>query len=371
MFHDLRSALGVVFLVWAMASPAWADPGGSLNWTFQDTTITTSGAGQTALAMRNGMAWPVIFSDTTPYAAYTLFPAGGKSGGASWQPFGPSGLFKTGYRLRTASSPDGRVACVSNDSPGGQIMPLSGSVTIPSGGWISLPANTKAVAFDRNGALYTATYNSVSAGPKFTGTNIVDVAVSPAGDIGVIDSSRKYWQYSPWVGSWLSTTVPFPQPNPPVTLRPESMDLTFDSLSRPHVVGGSSTGIYAFDFSIISGSWTTTMLGTTGNSSTYLALAANNKAQVATAWVDTTGSLVYAYKEDNAAWSSTIVSGSAYAGQKQVGIAYDYADLPVLSYVGASPKTIMLAYDPVAAPEPGSLGVFALAAVLSLRRRRT
>jgi hypothetical protein len=350
--------------MWSVS--AWAKPGDKLEWAIQDTQIRASGSGQTALGMKSGLVWPVIFTDSQSGTAYSLVPVGGTATGGSWQQMG-TGLFsRSTTRMRVASSADGRMAVFGGyySSTGG------GSVYSAAGAWSSLGTDVMAATFDKSGKLLTATRNGIAGLPAYSGSSIVDMAVSSAGDVGVIDSSSRYWQYSPWVGRWLSTNFSSLSPS----IKADSLDLEFDSFGRPHIVGTSGSSVYAFDFSTITGTWQASTLATlAGTSSTAsMTLIANTKGEVATAWVGGTennSGLMFSYKPDNGDWVTSVVASDASRSQRQLGMAYDYMDNPVISYISTSGH-IILAYDPVVVPEPAVLGLLAVSGVIALRRNR-
>ncbi|HEX2973895.1 MAG TPA: hypothetical protein VHP11_16295 [Tepidisphaeraceae bacterium] len=357
-----QSALAITVLVLAASSSAWAKPGEQREWAIQDTGISSSSTGSTSLAMKSGLAWPMIFTGSPVGPAYTLVPAGGtKAAAGSWQPLAAQPQFPQSQRYRAITSPDGRIALMPGSS--------GGAIYSAAGDWSYLASDVQAVAFDRSGRLVTATREGVAGLPRYSGSNIVDMDISPAGDIGIIDATSRYWQYSPAVGKWLNTSLSSVSP---ATIRADTMDLEFDSFGRPHIVGSASSTIYAFDFSTITGTWQASMLSTMAGSSglSSVTLVANDNGEVATAWVAAdTSSLMFACKSDNGDWVTSLVAGDASRSQRQLGLAYDYADLPVISYIGSNGR-VMLAYDPVAVPEPASFALLTLTGLIALRRNR-
>ena len=327
---------------------------GDVFWTFQDTGYQSD---DTALAMRNGLAWPVIF--TGQGDAISLFPAPASGGTSNWHLIGTS-LYTQQGRIRASSSPDGRVLVA---SAGG-----GGQASVLPYGWTPLGSNTVAAAFDSQGTLYTATDNDLPGLPDFFGGNIVDIAVSDNGDIGVIDDQMQYYQYISWTNTW-SDAADLSWFGP--QLEQESLDLEFDSLGRPHIVGSDTTinnDLYAFDYSVATG-WSSHYLAAGGSNPRNLAVAADSDKLVGTAWTEG-DTLYYAYKDDLDPWAVGSVTGGVIATGMTVGIAYDYNDLPVLSFV--KDVNIWLAYDPpVSVPEPVSLTMlaFAGAAALLFKRR--
>lgn len=359
----------VAFL--GLLGSAEAAPGTGITWSFQSTNISLTG-GQTAVAMRNGMAWPVIITDfqtaSSSYgSAYSLFPSSldGSSRG-SWQGIGSGFYTSEPGRLRAASSPDGRVAFAA-EAPSSPGAGMGGKVSSVSGGWGSLVSGTLAVSFSDSGSLFSAGLGSVAGVGAYPGmSSIIDMAVAPNGDVGVVESSStggvRYWHYSAWNG-WTSATF---ASNTPSFWSP-SIDVEFDSLNRPHIVGVTTAGqVLALDFSTVTGTWSSTILANSVGTS-YCALAANSKGTVGTAYLSS-NQVVYAYKDDNAEWASTVVAFSSRS-QELLGIDYDYADLPVLSYSDYT-GMLTLAYDPIVVPEPTGVALVSVLTGVSLLRRR-
>jgi hypothetical protein len=376
MTPKFAKAAAALFLC-ALTASASANPGQGFTWSFQTTSLNAPSSNTNlAMMMRNGLAWPLVVTDySSPTgggygSSSSLFPTTGPVGaptaGSHWQNIGSGFFSTTPNRLRSASSPDGRVAFAASDFSGG----LGGRVSSVSGGWGALPAGTKAVAFDANGTLYTATNTAVSGVGGYSGQTIVDMAVSPNGEVGVVSSDMKFWQYSAWLGSWTSATLPTVGTTP----LSDSYDVEFDSFGRPHVIASASNTLVAWDFNTVTGNWSATTLATFSSGPVRATLAANTDGTVGTAWVDPAGSLVYAYKSDLNNWATSVVTSTGFTSGSigQVGISYDYADLPVLAYrTTASPYNVMVAYDPIVVPEPAGVALAAVAACALAARRRT
>jgi len=326
-----------------------ANPGAPLNWSFQDTTFSSTDV--VVLAMRGGNAWPVIASNQNA-STLSLFPTG-------WHQIGPSNVFSNAYVLRAASSPDGRVAFTGLEA--------NGRIIAANGASSSLPSNVIAASFDNAGNLYTAqvsggnTY-SVSGAPAYTGQRIVDIDVSPFGEIGVVDESYNYYQYSPAIG-W-TEAEPFIN-----NLDSDTMDLEFDSFGRPHILGYDFASIISCDFDTTTGDWSETILA--NNVNRPGALAASEDGKVGTSWVDSDGFLQFSFKDDLAPWTTSFVTANADSFGS-VGVAYDYDNLPVLAYTDSSSGRLHLAYDPVIpAPEPASCAALLILSADRLLRRRS
>jgi hypothetical protein len=329
----------ILCLTLALTPPARASGGVGVSWNFHD--LTGVAAGNSALAMRGGEAWPVVFTDSGgSVRAYSLFPATGTT--SHWVEIGSFGGGPA-TNLNAATSPDGRVAAAWNSGFGiGQVSGL------PSG-WTPLPPDTRAVAFDDNGNLITATNGSVSVGGYAGPTGIRSIATSPLGDVGVAAGSTTYSQYSPWIG-W--RTFNFGTPINAVTI---------DSVGRPHVASSSAI----FDFNPITGQWSQGLSVTTSNG---IVLASSDDGSAGAAWSNA-GTLFYAHKPDGGAWSVNTVATGVFNSSHTIGLAFDYNDLPVISYGGSSGMRV--AYDPIVLPEPASVSLLALGVgTLMLRRRR-
>lgn len=340
--------LGIV-AVGLVSAPVLANPGAPLNWSFQNTTFTS--ADVVALGMRGGNAWPVIATNQFE-STISLFPTG-------WHQVGPSSAFGSAWVLRAASSPDGRVAFTGIEA--------NGRIIAPNGASSALPSNVIAASFDSSGALYTAQVTggsnySVSGAPAYNGERIMDMDVSPFGEIGVIDENATYHHYSPAIG-WTET-----EPFINFSIDIERVDLEFDSFGRPHILGYDYDSIFAYDFNTTTGDWSETIL-TSETNGYFGALAASEDGKVGTAWVDGDGNLQFSYKDDLAPWSTSFVAGDAYYSYP-VAVAYDYDNLPVLAY-GHETGNIWLAYDPIIpAPEPASLATLLILSAGGLLRRR-
>ncbi|HEX2973896.1 MAG TPA: hypothetical protein VHP11_16300 [Tepidisphaeraceae bacterium] len=361
------AALSAAGLLIALCSSARATANQDLLWAFQDTGVLGLSSGQVSLAMTPESVWPVIFTNVQSGSAFAATP----TGNGKWQPMGTQ-LLPGLLPMRTASSIDGRLALFSTRrSP-------KGSLYSPATGWSPLPVGTQAAAFDQRGNPVTATPDGIAGLPRYLGSTIVDMAISSAGDIGIVDSGYRYWQYSASTGDWLSTALAFPGADS-FEARIDSLDLEFDSLSRPHLVGGCGLGdrskIYALDFSTITGAWHTTLLTSAANDTPYLTLAANHQGEVATVWIKDGGDLMFSYKPDNGDWvTSLVASDISWENQKQLGLAFDEADNPVIAYVEDNGHVMlaynpnMLAHNPNAVPEPACLALLSLAGLIALRR---
>jgi hypothetical protein len=337
----------------------------SFFWQIQDTGF--SGNEDTVVALRNGEAWPVIFKDNGD--VYSLFATEGPNSGSNWHQIG-TGLYSTPNRMRAATSPDGRVAILSS-SPNPDCGVIS---TLPSG-WASLPADTKAITFDSAGNLITADQTSVSsiaAAPPVS-TPIIDIALSVNGDVGILEGNLSFHEYSPLLGVWQTQDLTQPQ-NGSFEVSSGSASLAYDSLGRPHVVGinTNDSTVRTAGYDIQSGHWTTSVINQSlpgpGTDSKFLELDVNDQGVLGTAFIQD-GDLYYAYKDVSAAWATDLVASSV-DGVDLVGIAFDYEDLPIISY--SKNSRTYLAYDPiVVVPEPASVMMLLGMTALAFRRTRS
>jgi hypothetical protein len=386
----MRARVLLCLMVLGMAaSTALASSGGTLTWAYQLTGYRgNSSWPQTALAMRDGEAWPVIFSQdysSMMIQAYSLYPVTNTQTQTNWFKIGTNlATYQSGQVLSAATSPDGRVGVVVRTPNTTNYSVDTAVVGGSTNGFGTATSGVWAIAFDSYGNLVTGTASTVYP-PQ--GVPMVDIAVSPLGDLGVVDQNGLYYQKSSLLGGWASQTLGLPTPTP-------YSDLAFDSLSRPHVVSalsGSSVTLIASDFDIGSGTWKHQTLSSTATTALGAAIAADSRGGVGAAWVQSAGSgtyaVEYAYKIGTADWTVQTVTTSVYnpltsgtdtvSLQARVGLAFDANDFPVISFLAGSAQNIYLAYDPPAAvPEPSTLvlaaagGGLALLAAGRSRRRR-
>ena len=364
----------------AMHAPAAAQSSTN-KWTFQRTGFrTTSSTPQTALSMRSGEAWPVVYGFyENSLNAYSLFPVINPNGkhhvqpATNWHQIGSnlagSQFPTTNVFLQADSgSPDG--FAVSAQTATGSSFPQD-VVAIGNslGGFQSPMVNVQAVKFDDNGNPFTATNTLIPNLP--TSTKLFDVALSKTGDTGAItqfsggSGPLTYWQRSRLLGnSWFSTTIPLGEGQSQDGISAPTADLVFDNASRPHIVGVSQSRtptnrVLAQRFDVTTGSWVTSTLDTASTSSPGIvdvAAAGNDDGILGAAWVSG-GTLKYAYLDTNVispSWvvtsvASTTPTGLPLATSQGVGLAFDNAGLPVISFVDSQLRQIWVAYDPPSA----------------------
>jgi hypothetical protein len=372
------NVLWCLFAISAVASTAVASDA-TLNWDFQPTGFQAGYFGQTALAMGDGQTWPVVFSidNNSSVQAYSLYPVTNPQTRTNWQQIGTNLLVTSGTVLSAASSSDGRVAVVAPNGYDGAAV-----VGDRNNGFGSVLPGVLAVDFDSHGNLVRGTMNTIPPLSNPSPTPLVDIATSPFGFLGAVDSRTDYYQRSSLFG-WQGVSLPQAASGPNLI----SPDLAIDSLGRPHVVGqiasSAATGVGAYDFNVSQGQWQWHALA--ANAVSLASIAADSKGGVGAAWVQNNGnnglSLMYAYDDGVHDWVTQTVVGGIYNPldycydavdtQQKVGLAFDANDFPVISFT-AGPQNIWLAYDPkvAAIPEPSALVLLGTAAVAFVGCRR-
>lgn len=356
-------ALACVALFTTIPSTAIASGDSALSWSYQVTGFSAGSSGpgpQTALAMRDGQVWPVIFSYNTSNSsvvdAYSLYPVLNTSTNTYWHKIGSCYLNTSGGILSAATSSDGKVGFVSRMPSSSDTYSNVAVVGSSSTGFGTPLIGVRAIDFTSSGSLVTGTNSTIPT--TFSPTTLVDVAVSPTGELGAIDDTGRYYQKTAWTGAWGTTNVG-------VTMSQDA-DLEINSNGKPYVVGNYSGSIVASSFDVATGYWTSQILSTVGSPSSAVA-AADSRGGVGAAWVDydsVTSSNVLRYAYNNGdRWTVHAVTNSIKTGSlsetlmssQRVGLAYDANDLPVISFISNSGQ-IWLAYDPVTpVPEPSSL----------------
>jgi len=181
MYGKLAAAgtAALVAFLWAGTADASSSGSSTFIWQIQDTGHSSLSGGKTALGMRDGQAWPVIFDEGGDI--YGLFNAENGFTNTNWFQIGfdeyPSG------RPNAASSPMGPVAVASD-----------GGVQLSIAGVTGLPLDTVAVAYDAGGTLYTADPITTSFGdPGSFGGSIVDIAVADNGSRSFVTDHGEFW----------------------------------------------------------------------------------------------------------------------------------------------------------------------------------
>lgn len=375
-------------------------PGSTVKWSFQRTGFrTTSQTAQTALSMRSGEAWPVVYGFyENSLNAYSLFPVLNNSQtglgknhilpATNWHQIG-SNLNGSTFQssspfLQADSSSSGGFAVSVQTAPSTVQLPDFVSIGNSISGFQSPISGAQAVTFDGNGNPFVANSGLIPNLP--TEMRIFDVAVSSNGDVGAItqvgsgSGPMTYWQRSPLLGNaWLSTIIPSNGSQGIDTVFGPTTDLVFDNAARPYAIGVSQSRspanrVIANRFDVTTGAWVSSTLDS--GTSTFpgiadVAAASNDDGIVGAAWVSG-GSLKYAYLDSNVAspeWTVTTVANTTPTGiplenSQGVGLAFDNAGLPVISFVDRTMRQIWVAYDPPSVfgggvtDQPGAEGDF-------------
>lgn len=365
-------------------------------WSFQRTgfrTIHNYASPQTALSMRSGETWPVVYGiDGNSLNAYSLFPVVNPAGNHNFQPAtnwhqigsnlaGSQPLLTSAYLQADSSSPDGFAVSVQSNDVGSKY-PDVAAIGNSTSGFQSPMIGVQVVKFDDDGNAITAS-NTLLPNLSWD-VKLFDIAVSPFGDVGAVTqtvatnvgtSAITYWQQSSLLGNkWLSTSIPIDARSESPLIGP-SVDLNFDSVGRPHIVGVSkSNKVMAYRFDAMTGGWVSSTLDSPSNPPIAdivdVAAASNDDGILGAAWVKK-GVLKYAYldtKEISPSWvvtnvAATTPTGLQLAPTQGVGLAFDHAGLPEISFVDAM-RQIWIAYDPPTAfgggvtDQPGAEGDF-------------
>jgi hypothetical protein len=221
-----------------LVSTAAASEGTFPSWNFQQTGFAsyTGGPIQTAVAMRDGRVWPVVFAEDSSrrVQAYSLYPVKNPTTSTNWFQIGTNLINDTGSgMLSAATSPDGRFGVALTFVGSANSTAVVGSSLTGFGGAMT---GVQAIDFDRNGNLVKGTLNTLPVIQGVSPGSLVDIAVSTMGDIGAVDANFKYYQNSLLLGGWgsvdlkqIATTVQVPISN--------TLNLAIDSVGRPHIVG--------------------------------------------------------------------------------------------------------------------------------------
>ncbi|MEQ9454855.1 MAG: hypothetical protein RLN76_09730 [Phycisphaeraceae bacterium] len=337
-------------------------------------SIQTSG--DPVLAMRNGRVWPTIF--TQGGGSIAQFSTGWYDITPNNQPLYPPFAPRP---LRAASSPTGQVAVAAYGSGFTGPFTSTDGVVLTSSGFTPLPEGTLAIDYTPGGTPVIAIEDDfgdtqVLGLPDLPDFNeIVDVTVSPFGEVAIVTDNAEFYEYSPLLGEWQSLDlfdIGF------TNIDQESLAIEYDALGRPHIIGirnsSPSSRLIAADFNPATG-WIVTDVTAAALpanlqlESRYLEFDNTTGETVGTAVTvfnnDTFSDELYYLYFDGDTWASDFVDDEIQATDL-VGIAYDFEDLPVIAYVKNG--RYHLAYDPILVPEPAT--ALALISLAALTRRR-
>lgn len=354
MHQRIHQSWAAALLIAVLSSPAWASSG--LFWQFQNLGYP-SGSQNTAVAMRTAEAWPVVFSGNAQ--VFSLFATPSPSAPSNYWHQATLPIPSSGSPIVAKSSPTGRVLMFNTYTE--QL--VAGS---PTTGFSTYTAT--AAAFNNAGTLITAYQNQVNGfGQIPSGGKIIDMAFAPDGTLGVVTDGLEFFEsYS---GTW---SQPVYLPNVySSSYTPTSLRLAYDAQSRPHIVTNANSNVRVFDFSTQTGNWTTSALGMLNAEAAAIAGTDNGSGALGVAWVEASGGpydLKYAYLDATGTWITTTVVGDVDTAGQGVGLTFDYAGLPVISYKDNA--TYRLAYDPVVIPEPATLVLLGGMSLLGVMRRR-
>ena len=384
---------GCLLFLLTMQMPVAAQS--TLKWSFQRTgfrsTASTAGFPQTALSMRSNVSWPVVYgADQGMLNAYSLFPVMNSgqvpvAPATNWHQIGVnltgSQPVNGAYLQADSGSPDGFAVSVQSNSVSSKY-PDVAAIGNSTSGFQSPMIGVQAVKFDDDGNAITAS-NTLLPNLSWD-VKLFDIAVSSFGDVGAVTqtvatnagtSAITYWQRSSLLGNkWLSTNIAIDRLSESPLIGP-SVDLNFDSIGRPHIVGVSqSNRVMAYRFDAMTGGWVSSTLDSPSNPPTAdivdVAAASNDDGILGAAWVKK-GVLKYAYLDTNEISPSWVVTnvavttstGLQLAPTQGVGLAFDHAGLPVISFVDTM-RQIWIAYDTPTAfgggltDQPGAEGDF-------------
>lgn len=338
------AVVALVSLAAATSVQASGNGASSIFWEIQNTGF--AGNEGTVVAMRNDGAWPVILDEYG--SAYSLFATEGPNPGSNWHQIG-SDLYVSNSYLNVTTSPDGRFAVLGY----GWLSPV-GVISGVNGGWESVPWGTTAIAFDNAGNLLASRRDGTTTGfslpPSVEET--YNIAVSKYGDISIMAGNHEFYELNHLLGTWQYQNLSHVMSADYIC----SLHI-YDSFGRPHFLRHKENGtIEGVHFDTRSASWVVSPI-MNASQDTYLfsenmGLANNDDGVVGTAFV-VNEMLYYAHKDENADWAVNLVDTDV-DDVDQVGIAYDFEGLPVISY--SKDGLIHLAYDPVMVTSLGILG---------------
>jgi hypothetical protein len=380
--------------VFGLAAQAWAS---EISWTFQRVEQVNPGPSpMLSLGMRTGATWPTVFYEAgsqNGLTAGSLTPVG-------WTKTSMD-LLSTPSYVRSAAGTDGRLGAAWQ--MGGSTAPHIQFAQLTSAGWqystvgnlqgspqsnganapdiAYLPGNRPVVAYaDITSKVQVAVKNATgwesqtvsfpTSGP--INGQFVSTAVNSQGNIGLAyySSSRLvYAEKSVPGGSWgyvdlYGMSVP------------KNISLAYGPNDQVGVAVLQGTGLSYIHFDVQSGCWQNDILETAGVVSNRVDLVFNNAGHPCLSYVGTDG-LVHYRTDTGSGWADILLpTGTDMltglnitpTQASDAALALDRDGIPVISYYTQS--GLVLAYDPIVAPEPATLLAMAAGVALISRRRR-
>lgn len=380
----------LAMLVWAGQSLAT-----NITWDFQKVSSQAPSSPMVSLGMRTGDTWPTVFYDRMGLRAASLTPAG-------WSETILGVSSDNSTRVRAHAGNDGRVGAVWVNAPnevrftqssryGWQSSSLGTSMTTSpvSGPEFAYTSGNRPVV-TYTGPVGTKTGMVVSAHDGLGwNTDLVDKVtvgqtVRTMGDLSTIavDSqdrialgfrygsevifAMKDLSQGAWFGASLGNTFP--------SSSNMTLSLGFGANDNAAMAIKSNNTLWVSHFDIQSGAWVTEQLSTLV-ASQRVNLAFDSQGNPAVAFSGSDDVIHYMINRGEG-WTDVVLPlgtdpTSGLTVNPTVGtdaaLAFDRFDNPVIAYVGTA--GLILAYDPVVAPEPASL-LMVVAGLVVLRPRR-
>ena len=325
-----------------------------------------------ALAMRSGNTWPVVsYGDYESYTA-AMTPVG-------WMP-GP-GTGYINYGISAASSASGTAGFAYDNgsvvmlSPGGWSTSYYGgytnetrpSIAFNNNGTPAVLHNTGGYGNDLTLALFNGygwyqdvlndngyTFNSDAFALEYDSYNQANVAFRDGGWLmfamkGALTQNQ--WEFDVVDSEFWGGAV----------------DMAMGSGDVPWITYSNDDYLYYATYDRQQQEWVNGILGQLGYGEGCFSMAADSTGGIGVAYIGAGDMLTFAYT-DGSGWSYDI--GIAEADSyRDVGLAFDADDNPVICYSDYE-GGLSLAYDPQVVPEPATMMLLAIGAVISSRWRK-